>query len=293
MSHSTVPFELSHTKTYRGRNGARAAAAFAGTGTQKPATASIEEKAAYPEPESAPKVQPLPITRPSKNPPRHVERNNPKQPNQDRGQSLSQRTDVTSIQATNTLVKLFESHTGTCNSSSKAIFSRPRNFPLQSASPFKVGLATREKPIEFSRPKTAEGASNKSKVAEPPIRELKTLPLTNARATATTTAAGSFTAPPETSKRTASYRGPPPTPPTRGTRQDKGVLNPRSNVRSSVVNDSDGHSSASSYASALDVIQLHPAYGGLSPTLEPGRTEATRSSGQAELSFSLNNLYLR
>ena len=157
MSHSTAPFELSQKRTYGGRNGALAAAAFAGTGTQKPATASMEEKTAYPKTELAPKLQPLPITRsPSKSPPFNVERNDLKQSNRDRGQSPSQRTDVTPIQTTNTLVKLFESHTGTSNSSSKSNLSRPRNFPLQSASASKVGLATGEKPIELSRPKTAE-----------------------------------------------------------------------------------------------------------------------------------------
>lgn len=362
MSSSTEPFELSHARvnngnpchpsaaiggtsqaipppliaaktlnnTYSGRNGAIAAASFADIARQRPATASIEEKAPYHTIEMAPKIETLPIRRsPIQHPSLRIEKDDARQPTLDRGQSTShiaalvaasksapthrtsqaarrtstlkkttseflptiQCTDETPIPATNTLVKLFESQIRTSSSSSISSISRQRKIPLQSASPPKIALATGEEASEFPRPKAAEGARNINEAVKPPIRDLGPVPRFNAGATATARVPDSFTARPETSKGTINQRGPPPTPPPpRRTRQDRGIVNPQSNGRSSFANDSDGNSSASSYFSALDVIHSPQAYGGLSPTLELGTTRATRSCRQAERSFSANTL---
>lgn len=315
-------------KIYNDQNGALAVAPFAGIGKQRPATASIEKEAPYQKIEMAPKVETLPIQKyPSKKPSFGIEKNDLKQRTLDRGQSPShiaalvaaskasptfhtsqtarrplnlqntpseslsmiQHTDETPIPATKTLVKLFESQTRTPNSSSKSSLSRQQKLPPQSASLPKIALDSGEQIPDFPRPKAVEEASNRIKAEELSIREL--VSRSNASATATARFTDSFPARPETSKRTISQRGPPPTPPPpRRTNQDRGVVNPRSNGRSRLVNDSDGNSSVSSYASALDVIQSPQASGGPSSTLELGTTRATGSSGLAERSLSANNL---
>lgn len=359
MSYSTEPFELSHARinngnpshaintggpsqalssplspakplnnnniTYSGQNGALAAAAFAGIGGQRPAKVSIEKKTLYHKLEMVPKVESLPNKRsPRKYTPRSIEKDDPKQPTRDRGQSPSyiaalvaastpsptyhasqagsllhpashrpfalqntpgeplpmiQRPDETPIPATNSLVKLFESQTGTPHSSSKSSPPRERKTPPQSPDPPNIALTTGEDLSEFPRSKAAEGGSN------------RIVSLPNADAPTTATVADSFTGGLETSKRIISQRGSPPTPPPpRRTLQNRAIVKPQSNGRSSFANDSDGNSSASSYASALDVIHSPRSYRGLSPTLELDTNRAAKPSGRAERSLSANNL---
>lgn len=359
MSYSTEPFELSHARivngnkthqsaslrgtsqtlpptlcpaktlsnTYNDRNGALAAAAFAGIGRHRPATASIDEKALCQKFEIDPGIETLPIKRSSsKQPPLSIKKDDPKQPTWDRGQSPShiaalvaaskpfptyhasqaarrplllqstpsvplsmvQRTDETPIPATNTLVKLFESQAAIHNLSSQSSLPSQGKFPLHSAKPSDIALAAGEELSRSPRNKAIENSLHRTKTARPFVRELG--PVIRSTAIATTAITDSSIVRPESSKQTTSHRGPPPTPPPpRRTRQDN-VVKPRSNGRSIFASDSDENSSASSYASALDVIQSPQGFSGPSQTAELSTSRATRLSDQGEQSLPTNNL---
>ncbi|MCJ1465767.1 Increased rDNA silencing protein [Pseudocyphellaria aurata] len=276
-----------------------------------------------------PKIETLPINiSPRKQPPRSIEKDDPKQPTWDRGQLPShiaalvaaskpptyhasqaarrpfllqdfpsealpmvQRTDETPIPSTNTLVKLFESQAAIPNLSSQSSIPRQGIFPLQSANPSNIALAAGEELSQFPISKTTEKSHDRAKAARPSVRKLG--PVSRSTATATTAITDSSIARPESSNQTTSHKGPPPTPPQlRRTRQDR-VVKTRSNGRSVFASDSDEHSSASSYVSALDVIQSPQAFGGPSPTAELGTSRATKPSGQSVRSLANNLLSSR
>ena len=204
--------------------------------------------------------------------------------------SMTQRPDETPIPATITLVKLFESQTSNSTTSSGSRLFRERKLPPQIASLSKTALTTGEGYSKYSRPTTVEDANNSIEGARPPIRESGCISRSNVAVKATASVVDPFIARPKTLKQVLSQSGPPPSPPpSRGTHQDRHAMKPPRNGRSSLINDSDRNSSASSYASALDVIESPRASGGLSPTREFGKIRATRPSATAERFLSTNS----
>lgn len=175
--------------------------------------------------------------------------------------SSKQHTDLSPILATTTLVKLFESQSGRPSPPPNTILSRAQKSVSQTLSPIPTAHFLARTPAGVLRStEHAENAIESNKFSRARSREMPSNSPSSAPVAMTSSVVDPVAAQPKRSNPTISITGSIPTPPPpRRTRQDFALIKQKGDGRSSFTNDSDGSSSASSYASAADKITVRAA----------------------------------